>query len=82
MTDDATLWKALQRWLPKKTWIPLQEIVATVRSRLLLDREDLQRRSLTSGLPRWESNVRRLLHAKARIGSIRSREWRASRPLA
>jgi hypothetical protein len=81
MTDDATIWNVLRRCVPKKKWIPLQEIVATVRIRLLLDREDLERRGSSSGLPRWESNVRRLLRAKAQVGSIRSRKRAADRPL-
>ncbi len=81
MTDDATIWSVLRRFVPKRKWIPLQEIVSTVRARMLLDQEDLQRRGSTSGLPRWERNVRRLLRAKARIGSIRSRKRRADNPL-
>lgn len=76
MTDDATIWKALQRFIPKKKWIPLQEVVSTVRPRLILDREDIERRGSPSGLPRWESNVRRVLRAKARMGSIQSRKRR------
>ncbi len=80
MTDNATIWKTLQKYVPKKRWIPLQEVVATVRSRLVLDREDLERRGSTSGLARWESNLRQLLRSKARIGSIRSRKGIGSRP--
>ncbi len=81
MTDDATIWNVLKKFVPKRKWIPLQEIVSMVRTRMLLDREDLQRRGSTSGLPRWEHNVRRLLRAKARIGSIRSRKRRTDQPL-
>ncbi len=81
MTDDAAIWNVLKKFVPKRKWIPLQEIVSMVRTRMLLDHEDLQRRGSASGLPRWESNVRRLLRAKARIGSIRSRKRRTDQPL-
>ena len=74
MTDNATLWRALQKYVPKKTWMPLADILTTVRSRVLLDKEDLERRRSPSSAPRWEFNVRRLLRAKTRAGSIRARK--------
>ncbi len=74
MTDDATIWNALRVCVPRKKWMPVREIVATVRGRLVLDPEDLELRGSPSGLPRWESNVRRLLRAKSQSGSIRSRK--------
>jgi hypothetical protein len=74
MTDNATIWKALQKYLPKKKWIPLAEIFTTVNTKVLLDDEDLERASSYSGTPRWESNVRRLLRMKMRTGSVRA--WR------
>jgi hypothetical protein len=77
MTDNATIWKALQKYLPKKTWIPLSDILVTVRTRLILDQQDLERRGSRTGAPRWESNVRRLLRTKARTGSLRARKRQA-----
>ena len=74
MTDNATIWKAMATYLPKKTWIPLSEILATVRARVPLDKEDLECRGSRSGPPRWESNVRRMLHTKTRTGILRSRK--------
>ena len=76
MTDNTTIWDALQRHLPKRKWIPLAEIFATVRTRVLLDDEDLERASSPPGTPRWESNVRRLLRLKTHTGSVRAREKR------
>lgn len=74
MTDNSTIWTALQRHLPKKTWIPLAEILETVRARVLLDAEDLERTGSTAGAARWEANVRRLLRAKSRTGGVRARD--------
>ncbi len=74
MTDSATLWRALQVHVPKRTWIPVSDILATVRTRIVLDEEDLERKDSMSGHPQWESNLRRLLRAKARAGTIRSRK--------
>ena len=73
MTSNTELWKALQAYLPKKTWIPLSEIVATVRSRIVLDSEDLESRNSSPGTPLWESNLRSLLRTKKRAGHVRVR---------
>jgi len=74
LTDNATLWQALQKHVPKKTWIPMSDILATLRSCVLLDQEDLEHRHSSSGALRWESNVRRLLRDKTRTGRIRARK--------
>jgi len=76
MTDNATIWKAMDLYLPKRTWIPLSDILATVQARVPLDQEDLERRSSRSGSPRWESNVRQVLRTKARTGGLRTRKSR------
>ena len=73
MTDNTTFWKALQAHLPRGVWIPLTEILATVRDRVPLDEEDLVRASSRSTLPHWELNVRRLLRSKAHLGRVRTR---------
>ena len=74
MTDNSTIWTALQKHLPKKTWIPLAQILETVRARVLLDAEDLERTGSRTGAARWEANVRRLLRAKLRAGGVRARD--------
>jgi hypothetical protein len=74
MTDNDTIWKAMEMYLPKRTWIPLSDILATVRARVPLDQEDLERRGSRSGSPLWESNVRRVLRTKARTGNLRTRK--------
>ena len=74
MTDNAIIWDALQKFLPKRIWIPLPDILATVQARIRLDQEDLDRSGSRSGKPRWETNVRRLLRTKARAGSLRARK--------
>jgi hypothetical protein len=51
MTDNSILWQALQAYIPRKTWIPLSDILATVRSRVTLDKEDLERKDLPPGPP-------------------------------
>jgi hypothetical protein len=74
VTDNLTIWKALQRHIPKMRWVPLSEILATVQIQIHLDEEDLDRVRSRSGTPRWESNVRHLLWMKRQTGSIRGRE--------
>jgi hypothetical protein len=73
MTDDKTIWKALQEYLPKGRWIPLGEIFTTMRTRLRLDAEDLVRSSSRSPRQHWEVNVRRLLRLKMRTGGVHVR---------
>lgn len=73
MTSNSTLWLTLQAYLPRKTWIPMSEIVATVQSRVTLDEEDLERKGSSPGTPLWESNLRSLLRTKTRAGHIRAR---------
>jgi hypothetical protein len=79
MTDNSILWQALQAYIPRKTWIPLSDILATVRSRVTLDKEDLERKDLPPGPPRWESNLRRLLRAKTLSGNVRARRRNAGK---
>jgi hypothetical protein len=74
MTDDFTIWRTLEAHVPKGTWIPMVEIQAIVRCRVVLDNEDLERGRVLAGPPQWESNLRRLLRTKARAGTIRSRK--------
>jgi hypothetical protein len=76
VTDNTTIWKALQKHLPKKRWISLEDILTTVHTRIFLDEEDLDRARSHSGTPRWETNVRRLLRMKTLMGSVRSRRRR------
>jgi hypothetical protein len=73
MTSNSSLWQALQAYLPKRTWLPFSDILATVRTRIILDEEDLARRGSLRGMPQWEANLRRLLRAKKQAGNIRAR---------
>jgi hypothetical protein len=79
MTDNTTIWKSLQEHLPKRTWIPIAKIFATVEKFVPLDGEDLY--AAQPERPRWKSNVRRLLRLKVRAGSVRSREGQEPPPL-
>ena len=74
MTDDAALWTALRKHLPRKTWIPIVEIYGIISRRISLDAEDLECAGTRSGLPRWQRNVRRVLHSKQKDGTLRGRE--------
>jgi hypothetical protein len=76
MTDDRTLWKTLQKYIPRKQWVALTEILLIVQRRTMLDTDDLER-AKRSGTPRWKSNVRRILHSKLREGCVRARKQQA-----
>jgi hypothetical protein len=70
MTNDAALWTALHAHLPRKTWVPIAEIYGIVQQRISLDEEDLERTGSRSASPRWQTNVRRMLHSKQREGAL------------
>ncbi len=77
MTDNSIFWHVLQKCIPKKTWIPLSDILETVQARVILDEEDLDRKDSSLGTPQWESNLRRLLRAKTLSGNVRTRRRKA-----
>jgi hypothetical protein len=76
MTDDNTLWKTLQKYIPRKQWLALTEILVIVQRRTKLDTDDLEL-AKRSGTPHWKSNVRRVLHSKLRQGWVRARKQKA-----
>ena len=78
MTDSSALWRALLAYAPEGKWVPVSDILAAMRTRVILDEEDLDRTGSLSGPPQWESNLRRLLRAKARAGTISSRKRTAA----
>jgi hypothetical protein len=73
MTNDITLWATLHEHLPRKTWIPIEEIYQIVQRNVPLDTEDLGCRGMRSASPHWKRNVRRILHSKHREGALMSR---------
>ncbi len=74
MTDNTTIWNALQSHLPKRRWISLADILTVLKTRILLDAEDLGHASSRSQTLCWEANVRRLLRLKVHNGIVRSRK--------
>jgi len=74
MTNDSILWTTLRRHIPRRRWIPITDIFRIVQHRIPLDDEDLARVSSHSEVPRWESNVRRILHSKQREGTLSGRK--------
>jgi hypothetical protein len=73
MTNDKALWAALQSHLPRNRWVPITDIFTIVQRRILLDADDLACGTAHRTMPRWRNNVRRVLHAKRREGTLQSR---------
>jgi hypothetical protein len=74
MTDDTTLWTTLRKYVPRKRWIAIADIFLIVQRRTILDTEDLGQTNSRSDVPRWKSNIRRILHSKRREGAVRARK--------
>lgn len=73
MTNDTALWMTLHKHLPRKMWVPIGDIYTIVQHRIRLDAEDLECANTRSTLPRWQCNVRRVLHSKQRKGTLLAR---------
>lgn len=74
MTDDGTLWMTLRKNIPRERWIPIADIFRVVQRSIVLDAEDLKCTNSRSGSLRWHSNVRRILYAKRRDGTVSGRK--------
>jgi len=74
MTDNGTIWRTIRENLPKQTWVPIADIYRAVEVHTLLDAEDLDTSLSRSGIPRWRTNVRRVLLAKRDGGRVHTRQ--------
>jgi len=73
MTQDTILRETITRHLPRRKWIPIKEIYTLVERQMSLDAEDRACCSNRVSLPRWQRNVRRVLHRMHREGRLLSR---------
>ncbi len=73
MTDNGTLWKTIRTNLPLRTWIPIAEIYRAVEKHIALDAEDLDTSLSRTNIPRWRTNVRRVLNGKKEAGGVHTR---------
>lgn len=72
MIHSPEIWKCLQKYLPKRKWVSLQEIYRIVGIHMILDDEDFEWQSPASDTPKWKRNVRNTLQARKKKGKI---EW-------
>jgi hypothetical protein len=73
MTNDTILHETLRRHLPRRQWIPIADIYSLVERRMPLDNEDRLCAGHGTPVPRWQSNVRRVLYGMRREGRVMSR---------
>ena len=72
MTHLPEIWDCIRAHLPRRRWVPLEDIYALVQARLRLDREDQEPQAPTSPIPKWKRNVRNVLQYRKGTGDI---EW-------
>jgi hypothetical protein len=72
MTHLPEIWDCIREHLPRRTWVPLDDIYALVERRLSLDREDHKPQAPGSLIPKWKRNVRNVLQYRKRKGEV---EW-------
>ncbi len=68
------VWGIIQGHVPRKQWVPSQDIYAIVEMHGKLDDEDREPQSLRSSTPRWKTLVRNVLANRVKKGRIRSRK--------
>lgn len=73
MTNETILRNTLCQHLPRRRWIPITEIYTLVECRMPLDNEDRRCAGQSTPVPRWHSNVRRVLYRMRREGRVMSR---------
>lgn len=70
MTSHPEIWNCIKRSMPRRQWIDLQDIYNLVSAEVSLDREDFQRQSPSSDIPKWMRNVRNVLQYRKGTGEI------------
>ena len=64
MTHLTEFWDAINTYMPRGKWVPLQVIYILIERNILLDAEDMEPQSPTSNLPKWKRNVRNVLQIR------------------
>jgi hypothetical protein len=73
MTDNRIFRETLQRHLPRRQWITIADIYSLVERHMPLDNEDRLCAGHITTVPRWHTNVRRVLYGMRREGRVMSR---------
>jgi hypothetical protein len=68
------VWGIIQGHVPRKEWVPSEDIYAIVELHGKLDEVDRQPQSPGSNTPKWKILVRNVLANRVRKGRIRSRK--------
>ena len=72
MTHLPEIWGCIVGSLPRRQWVPLDDIYRLIERNLNLDTEDYAWQSPTSEIPKWKRNVRNVLQYRKQTGEI---EW-------
>jgi hypothetical protein len=68
------VWGIIEGNVPRKQWVPSEEIYAMVELHGKLDEEDRQPQVPGSQTPKWKILVRHVLADRVKEGKIRSRK--------
>jgi hypothetical protein len=74
MIAAQSVWGIIQGHVPRKQWVPSEDIYAIVELHAALDEEDRQPQSPGSLTPKWKILVRHVLADRVKKGGIRSRK--------
>jgi len=74
MISARMIWNILQRYVPRKRWVPSEDIYAIVALHGELEGIDLQPQSSRTKTPRWKVRVRNVLANRLKRGRVRWRE--------
>jgi hypothetical protein len=74
MIEARQVWGVIQGHVPKKEWVPSEEVYALVELYGGLDDEDRQPHIPGSIIPKWKILVGNVLEDRVRQGRVRSRK--------
>jgi hypothetical protein len=70
MLSCPEIWSILKRWMPKGSWVDLQDLYHIVEDHASLRNDDFEPDAPGSTGLRWQRNVRNALQAHKRQGDI------------
>jgi hypothetical protein len=65
MTEASTIREILYKYVPRKRWVPINDLFGIVQTYSRLDSEDKKLRS--THIPLWKVNVRHVLRGEQRL---------------
>ena len=71
MITAPEIWGIICNRMPRDRWALLEEIYQVIEKNALLDDEDFEPQSPSSGIPKWKRNVRNVLQYRKGVNELK-----------